>query len=107
MERRGERFDLLGFSVTLLEPHPEGQFSVQEWRAPPGVGGIPMHVHHHTVEAFYVIEGELAVWLDDERLVCGAGSYVVARPGQRHTFCNPGRGGHLYLATVTGTGAAA
>ena len=35
-----------------------------------------------------MVEGEIALWLDDERLVYGPGAYVVARPGQRHTFGN-------------------
>jgi mannose-6-phosphate isomerase-like protein (cupin superfamily) len=104
MESRAERFDLVGFCVRLLEGHHHDPFSVQEWRAPPGVAGIPMHVHHRTTEAFYVVEGEIALWLDDRRLVYGPGSYVVVRPGQRHTFGNPSGEPAIYLTVISPAG---
>jgi mannose-6-phosphate isomerase-like protein (cupin superfamily) len=84
-----ERFDLLGFGVTLLGDTLDAGFSVQEWRAPPRVSGIPVHLHHRTDEGFYVVDGELALWLDGDALIRGPGSHVLVRAGRPHTFWNP------------------
>jgi uncharacterized cupin superfamily protein len=38
---------------------------------------------------FYVVDGELALWLDGDALVRGPGSYVLVRAGCAHTFLGP------------------
>jgi uncharacterized cupin superfamily protein len=38
---------------------------------------------------FYVVHGELALWLDGDALVRGPGSYVLVRAGWAHTFLGP------------------
>jgi quercetin dioxygenase-like cupin family protein len=87
-----QRFDLLGFDVTLLDGGPAASFSVQRWQVPNDAGGIPVHLHRRTEEAFYVIAGELALWLDDQVLVLSAGSYVLVPPGRPHSFGTPANG---------------
>jgi mannose-6-phosphate isomerase-like protein (cupin superfamily) len=82
-------FELLGFGVTLLPGPADTAFSVQRWRASPGAGGIPVHVHHRTEEAWYVIDGEVVIWLDDQPFRYGQGAYVSVAPGQPHTSWNP------------------
>ena len=44
--------------------------------APRG-SGSPLHVHHHEDEWFYVLEGELTIWVDGETHVAPAGSFVL------------------------------
>ena len=95
-----ERFDLLGFDVTLLDGGPAASFSVQRWQAPNGAGGIPVHLHRRTEEAFYVIAGELALWLDDQVVVLSVGSYVLVPPGRRHSFWNPGERPATYITVM-------
>ena len=64
-----ERIKLLGFEVTYLHSEPNGRVSLLEWRAGPHAGGIPVHVHAHTEEAFYVLRGKIALWLEGKEVV--------------------------------------
>jgi quercetin dioxygenase-like cupin family protein len=100
----GERFSLLGFDVTLLDGGTEAAFSVQEWRAPVGAGGIPIHFHARTQEAFYVLDGALGLWLDDRPVTYQRGAYVVVPPGRSHTFWNPGDAPAAYLTVISPRG---
>ena len=95
-----ERFDLLGFDVTLLDGGPAASFSLQRWQAPPGAGGIPVHLHRRTEEAFYVIDGEIGLWLDDHVEVLPMGSYVHVPPGRPHSFWNPGERPATYITVM-------
>ena len=54
-------------------------------RRPPGFGP-PIHVHHDCAEAFYVLDGEYIMYLDDREFVCPAGSFVFIPQGARHGF---------------------
>ena len=42
---------------------------------PPGFGP-PVDVHHDCAEAFYVLEGEYIMYLEDSEYVCPAGSFI-------------------------------
>ncbi len=53
--------------------------------------GIPIHRHHTMSEAFYVIEGEGAVMLDDARHPFAKGSTIVIPRMTWHGFENPDR----------------
>jgi mannose-6-phosphate isomerase-like protein (cupin superfamily) len=99
-----EPFQLLGFDVRLLDGGADGSFSVQEWRASAGAGGIPVHLHHRTEEAFYVVDGEIALWLDDRPVLRHGGAYVVVPPGRRHTFWNPSDQPATYLTVISPSG---
>ena len=59
---------------------------VTEQLAPRG-SGSPLHVHHNEDEWFYVLEGELTIWVDgqDDRRA-GAGSFVFGPRDVPHTF---------------------
>src|SRR4051812_27193089 len=76
-----------GFAVVVKadEHEPAGVLSVLETREPPGLGP-PMHVHHDCAEAFYVLEGEYVMFLGDEQIVCGPGSFVFVPRGAPHAF---------------------
>jgi mannose-6-phosphate isomerase-like protein (cupin superfamily) len=76
-----ERIEFLGFAVAFLHAEPGGALSMLEWDAPAGAGGIPLHVHEHTTEGFYVLRGRLALQLDDDRLDLDA---LRARLAERH-----------------------
>jgi mannose-6-phosphate isomerase-like protein (cupin superfamily) len=57
-----------------------------------GERGAEPHVHLRHVDAFYVLEGELALRLGPEleRATAGAGSLVMVPPGVVHGFDNDG-----------------
>jgi mannose-6-phosphate isomerase-like protein (cupin superfamily) len=46
----------------------------------------PMHIHHDTDETWYVIDGELTVFVGDERIECRAGDFVFGPMGVPHSF---------------------
>ena len=52
----------------------------------PQGGGSPLHVHHNEDEWFYVIEGELTLWVDGKVIVAPAGSFVYGPRDIPHTF---------------------
>jgi mannose-6-phosphate isomerase-like protein (cupin superfamily) len=81
-----------------------GRVSLLEWHAGPRAGGIPVHLHERTEEAFYVLRGQIALWLEGEEVVRDAGSYTVVAPGQRHTFWNPTDEPAAYLTPLAPAG---
>jgi mannose-6-phosphate isomerase-like protein (cupin superfamily) len=100
MGAEAERIELLGFEVIFLRSEPHAPVSVLEWHAGPQAGGIPIHFHEHTEEAFYVLRGQLAIWLDGEQAIREAGSYTLVRPGHQHTFWNPADQPAAYLTPI-------
>jgi mannose-6-phosphate isomerase-like protein (cupin superfamily) len=46
----------------------------------------PVHLHHDADETFYVIEGEISVFLGDERIDAGPGAFVFVPKGAAHTW---------------------
>jgi mannose-6-phosphate isomerase-like protein (cupin superfamily) len=54
--------------------------------APPG-DMPPLHLHEHDDEGFYVLEGELTLWVGDaEPVVLGPGGFANAPKGVAHTY---------------------
>lgn len=77
-----------------------GAYTLLDFVVPPGDEGPPLHVHHRTGEAFYVIEGTLAIRLDDEDLLAGPGSFVFVRPGVAHAFAVRGATSARFLVIL-------
>jgi mannose-6-phosphate isomerase-like protein (cupin superfamily) len=46
----------------------------------------PMHLHHNADETFYVISGEVSVFLGDERIDAGPGAFLFVPKGAAHTW---------------------
>jgi mannose-6-phosphate isomerase-like protein (cupin superfamily) len=83
----GRFIDLTEFGMTVKASAEETAdvVSVLEADEPPGFGP-PIHVHHDAAEAFYVLEGEYIMYLEDEEFVCPAGSFIFIPRGARHGF---------------------
>jgi mannose-6-phosphate isomerase-like protein (cupin superfamily) len=100
--REGRPIDLgEGFAVTVKADAMQttGCVSVLETQEPPGFGP-PIHVHHDCAEAFYVLEGEYLMYLDDHEVVCTAGSFIFVPQGVPHGFRTgevPGRKLNFYF----------
>ncbi len=62
-----------------------GRLSVVELRGRRGPAS-PLHVHHREAEFFYVIEGELTVWVGGELFRAPQGSLVYGPPEVPHTY---------------------
>ena len=46
----------------------------------------PLHVHHRDDEAFYLLEGELRLFLGDRQIALGAGQAALAPREVPHTY---------------------
>ena len=90
------------FKVGTVET--DGALGVLEYTAGPGFPGPPAHVHHRTVEGFYVLEGALTMRLGDETVTAAAGSFVLVPPETPHTFSNPGAEPVRFLGIFTPSG---
>ena len=63
----------------------DGRVAVLEFLWPQG-GGSPLHVHRNEDEWFYVIEGELTLWVGGDVVVAPAGAFVYGPRDIPHTF---------------------
>ena len=62
-----------------------GAFTLLEWAAPRGFGP-PRHIHHQEDEAFYLLDGEMAVECGDRGWTVGPGDLVFLPRGIAHAF---------------------
>src|ERR1043165_1130427 len=62
-----------------------GHYATWEALVPPG-GGPPPHVHSREEESFYVLEGEIAFQIGDDRFVATAGTFANMPVGTLHSF---------------------
>jgi quercetin dioxygenase-like cupin family protein len=62
-----------------------GRLAVAEVRGPRGPAS-PLHVHHRDAEFWYVIDGELTVWVGGELIEAPEGSLVYGPPDVPHIF---------------------
>jgi quercetin dioxygenase-like cupin family protein len=83
----GRSIDLGGFTMSVKASGKEtdGAFSLLEATEPPGFGP-PLHIHQDAAEAFYVLEGEYIIFLEDRELACPAGSFIFIPAGMSHGF---------------------
>jgi mannose-6-phosphate isomerase-like protein (cupin superfamily) len=65
--------------------------------AQPGGTGPPRHHHEHHAEAFYVLEGALALEADGAALEVPAGGWALLPAGVVHTFTGAGPGPVAFL----------
>jgi quercetin dioxygenase-like cupin family protein len=59
--------------------------------------GPGVHQHDAEVDAFYVLEGELEITVEDSRQLAGPGTLAAVPRGVRHTFDHPGDGTARFL----------
>jgi quercetin dioxygenase-like cupin family protein len=84
----GEAFWGFGslWTIKASAEQTNGRFSFIEELAPRGAG-TPLHVHQEDDETFYVLEGELTFYLDeDQPVAASAGSFVHIPGGVVHAF---------------------
>lgn len=78
-----------------------GRVMVIEQRVPRG-GGSPLHVHHNEDEWFYVLDGELTIWVDGETIIAPAGAFVFGPRDLPHTFVVSSDEARFLLVTEPG-----
>ena len=69
----GRVIDMGAFGMTVKADATDtgGSFSLLEAAEPPGFGP-PMHTHDDAGEAFYVLEGEYLIFMEDQEYRCPA-----------------------------------
>ena len=72
-------------SIKATDAETGSAFSLLEATEPPGFGP-PMHIHHNAAEAFYVLDGEYLMFIEDREFRCPAGSFIYIPIGIRHGF---------------------
>ena len=86
----GERLVAGNRVVSLKAVLPE--LSVAEWTLDGPFDGPHANRHDGRVDAFYVLEGELELTVEDAVHAAGPGTLAAIPPGVRHTFAHRGSG---------------
>ena len=72
-------------SVKIEGAHTSGrlyQAHIVEQRG----SGPPLHVHHNADETFYVVDGELTIYVGEERIEAGPGDFAFGPQGVPHAY---------------------
>jgi quercetin dioxygenase-like cupin family protein len=77
--------DLYCFLATGDET--DGKYALWEATVPPG-GGPPPHTHSREEEGFFILDGEIAFYVEGQRVVGSPGSFFNMPVGSLHAFCN-------------------
>ena len=87
--------------VKATEADTRGAYAVRENRVPAGFGGVPLHLHREAEEAFWILEGELTVHLQNRRLAAAAGAFVLIPRGTVHSIANRGTAPVRWLTLIS------
>lgn len=75
------------------------------WELPPGKRSFPLHVHHGTEEAMFVLSGSAKVRTPDGETPVGPSDFVLFPPGgPAHQLINDGPEPLVYLAMSVSLG---
>jgi mannose-6-phosphate isomerase-like protein (cupin superfamily) len=99
----GDILDLGTITLRLLAvaEQTHGAFAVGECSGEEGPWTVP-HVHQHTDESFYVLDGAFTFTLGTDDVEAGPGSFIRVPRGTRHELrAGPG-GGRLLTLWVPG-----
>lgn len=103
---QGRLLDLGTFQAEVLASAEQtsGSFTLLKTQHEPPGFGPPLHRHHDSAEAFFVLEGEYLMFYEDQQRACPAGSFVYVPQGMPHTFkvTSSGPGVKLNLFTPAG-----
>lgn len=84
----GRRLDLGNFQVEVLATAAQtaGEFSLLQTQSEPPEFGPPLHLHRDAAEAFFVLEGEYLMFIEDKQTLCPPGTFVYVPRSTPHTF---------------------
>jgi quercetin dioxygenase-like cupin family protein len=90
--------------VKIRDEHTAGAYSMYDNTIPAGSPGPRPHIHRDHEKAFYVLEGELTVWVETPTISAPAGSLMVVPRGVVHQPSNPGTQPTKVLLTFSPAG---
>ena len=84
----GTHLDLGNFNVEVLATSAQtsGQFALLQTQSEPPEFGPPLHLHRDAAEAFFVLEGEYLMFIEDKQSLCPPGTFVYVPQATPHTF---------------------
>lgn len=99
----GETLRAAGTQTTfkVKSDQTSGRFSLAEYNLPAGFGGPPPHVHRKFEHAWYILEGQIQIQLNEQTVTAGQGAFIFVPAGAVHTFSNPGDAPARMLAIDT------
>ena len=68
---------------------------------PPGARAVPPHVHRHTDEVWYILDGRLTLQVGAQPVEAGTGTCVIVPRGVVHTLHNGTKDTVRYLLLLT------
>ena len=78
-----------------------GRYTLVEITAPAGLQ-VPLHVHYHEDEGFYVLEGSVALEVGDEVVELEAGQHAFGPRNVPHRFTVGPDGAHMIWVLTPG-----
>ncbi len=86
-----ESVSVVGAEVAFLATGEQtgGEDAVIMFATSPGYIGPELHLHPHTAETIYILEGEFTMWSGDNKFTAPAGTFVRVPRNTPHTFANP------------------
>ena len=85
---QGRMLDLGNFQAEVLATtnETEAEFTLLRTMSEPPGFGPPLHRHRDSAEAFFVLEGEYLMFIEEEQHRCPTGSFVYVPKDVAHTF---------------------
>ncbi|MEU4601931.1 cupin domain-containing protein [Kribbella sp. NPDC023972] len=85
---QGRHLDLGNFEAVVLATSAQtaGQFTLLQTQSEPPEFGPPLHLHRDAAEAFFVLEGEYLMFIEEEQTLCPPGTFVYVPRDTPHTF---------------------
>jgi mannose-6-phosphate isomerase-like protein (cupin superfamily) len=98
----GERLSFMGMDLIwkITSKMSGGSLCSFIQVAPPGTG-VPLHIHHHDDEFFYLLEGSLRMLVNDEAITMEVGDTVLLPKGKPHGFLVTGEQPARVLMTLS------
>lgn len=85
---QGRHLDLGNFETVVLATSAQtsGEFTLMRTQSEPPEFGPPLHLHRDAAEAFYVLEGEYLMYIEEQQTLCPPGTFVYVPKATPHTF---------------------
>ena len=100
---RSRTFDVLGNVIRFLAypEETEGKYCVMECIVPKGAGAPP-NMHAGEMEAFYVLDGEIAFLVDGKDILARKGTFIAVPDGALHAFSGISEQSRLLILNAPG-----
>lgn len=85
---QGRHLDLGNFEAVVLATSTQtsGEFTLLQTQSEPPEFGPPLHLHRDAAEAFFVLEGEYLMFIEEQQTLCPPGTFVYVPRDTPHTF---------------------